>query len=108
MRFSFVTLSLPSVSLVSFPSSSSSCPRSSLRTQWFCGVAVFWACQRSAPLASLLLTASWSFASVLPSFSLSDLQFSSSRVLGLGSLVTAGSVVLMCSMQFFPIGCLAI
>ena len=62
-------------------------------------VAVFWACQHSAPLASLLLAASWSFASVLPSFSLSDVQFSSSRVFGLGTLVTAGSVGLMCCMQ---------
>ena len=59
----------------------------------FGGVAASWAFHRSAPLSSILESATWSSPSVFSCFYLSDVQFSSSSGYGLGSVVAAGSVV---------------
>ena len=92
--YSSVGLSLPVVSLSSSASSSSSShPRSSFRAHGVRGVAASWVFHHNASLSSVLEAATWSSASVLTSFYLSDVQFSSSQGFGLGPVMAAGSVV---------------
>ena len=57
------------------------------------GVAASWAFHRNAPLSSVLEAATWSSASVFPSFFLSDVQFSSSQGFSFGPVVAAGAVL---------------
>ena len=83
-------LLLPRCPLLSLPLSSR--PQASILAHGVCGIAAAWAFHHTAPLASILESATWS-PSVFSSFYLSDVQFSSSSGYGLGPLVAAGSVV---------------
>ena len=88
-------LSLPSTVPSSYrsTSSSSSCPRSSVRAHGVRGVTASWVYHGNSFISSVLEAATWSSASVFTSFYLSDVQFFSSQGFGLGPVVAAGAVV---------------
>ena len=76
----------------SFPSSSPP-PPSSSRAHSIQAVSTSAAFSRNVPLASILAAATWSSSTVLTSFYLHDIQFSSSSGFSLGPVVAADAVI---------------